>query len=52
MLVRDDAATIERSLASIAPHVSCCVIADAGSTDGACDIARRVLEAGRCPSRS
>ncbi len=49
MLVRDDAATIERSLASIVPHVSCCVIADAGSTDGSADIAKRVLEAAKVP---
>ncbi len=44
MLVRDDAALVERSLASIAPHVSCCVIVDAGSTDGSADAARRFLE--------
>ena len=42
--VRDDAALVERSLASIAPHVSCCVIVDAGSTDGSADAARRFLE--------
>lgn len=43
MIVRDEAARIERALASFAPHVDECVVLDTGSVD---DTVQRALAAG------
>lgn len=44
MIVKDEAAIIERALNAAAPHVGCYVICDTGSTDGTPEIIRRVFE--------
>jgi len=44
MIVKNEAAIIERCLASVAPIVSYYVIADTGSTDGTQDVIRRFMK--------
>jgi glycosyltransferase involved in cell wall biosynthesis len=44
MIVKDEAATIERTLASVRPHIDRYVIADTGSTDGTADVVRRAMD--------
>jgi glycosyltransferase involved in cell wall biosynthesis len=39
-IVKNEAAIIERCVASLLPHVDCAIIADTGSTDGTPDIVR------------
>jgi tetratricopeptide (TPR) repeat protein len=43
MIVRNEAAVIERCLRSVRPHVQGWAIADTGSTDGTQDIIRRMM---------
>ena len=40
MIVKNEAGNLERCLASVAPHISCWVIGDTGSTDGTQDLIR------------
>lgn len=40
MIVKDEVGNLERCLASVAPHISCWVIGDTGSTDGTQDLIR------------
>ncbi len=49
MIVKNETAIIERCLASVAPHISCYVIADTGSTDGTQDMIRRFFAARGIP---
>lgn len=49
MIVKNEAAILERCLASVAPHVACYVIADTGSTDGTQDLIRRFFAARGVP---
>lgn len=49
MIVKNEAAILERCLASAAPHISCYVIADTGSTDGTQDLIRRFFDARGIP---
>ncbi len=44
MIVKDEEAIIERALQAAAPHISCYVICDTGSTDGTVEIIRRVFD--------
>lgn len=44
MIVKDEAAIIERSLAAAAPWIDACAILDTGSTDGTPEVIRGVLE--------
>lgn len=41
MIVKNEAANIERCLRSVAPYIDCWVICDTGSTDGTQDFVRR-----------
>ena len=43
MIVKNEAAVIERCLRSVRPHVQCWAIADTGSDDGTQDIIRRMM---------
>ncbi|HSX62201.1 MAG TPA: glycosyltransferase [Tahibacter sp.] len=43
MIVKNEAAVIERCLRSVLPHIDSWAISDTGSTDGTQDIVRRVL---------
>lgn len=43
MIVKDEAAIIERALRAAAPHLACYVIADTGSTDDTVGIIERVM---------
>ena len=43
MIVRDEAAVIERCLASVRDHIDTWVICDTGSTDGTQDLVRTAL---------
>lgn len=49
MIVKDEAAIIERALEAAAPHIACYVICDTGSTDGTPDIIKRVFDAHQIP---
>ena len=49
MIVKNETAILERCLASVAPHISCYVIADTGSTDGTQDLIRRFFAARGIP---
>jgi tetratricopeptide (TPR) repeat protein len=49
MIVKNEATILERCLASVAPHISCYVIADTGSTDGTQDLIRRFFAARGVP---
>lgn len=40
MIVKNEVGNLERCLASVAPHISCWVIGDTGSTDGTQDLIR------------
>ena len=44
MIVKDELATIRRTLESALPYISCYVISDTGSTDGTPEIIRGVLK--------
>jgi tetratricopeptide (TPR) repeat protein len=44
MIVKDEAATLERTLASAKPFVDRWIVLDTGSTDGTQDLVRRVLD--------
>lgn len=44
LIVKNEAAVIERCLESVKPHISSWTIVDTGSTDGTQDIIRRVLD--------
>src|SRR5712671_786124 len=44
MIVKNEAARIERCLHSVLPHISSWAIVDTGSTDGTQDIVFRVLQ--------
>jgi len=44
MIVKDEARTLERTLASIKPHIDRWVILDTGSTDGTQDVIRKAME--------
>jgi glycosyltransferase involved in cell wall biosynthesis len=43
MIVKNEAAVIERCLASVRPHVNAWAIADTGSSDGTQDLVRRAM---------
>ena len=43
MIVRDEAAVIERCLRSARPYIQAWAVSDTGSSDGTQDIVRRVL---------
>src|SRR5690349_10675613 len=45
MIVKDEAAIIERALEAAAPHIGCYVICDTGSTDGTPDLIKRIFDA-------
>ncbi len=49
MIVKDEAAIIERALQAAAPHIACYVICDTGSTDDTVGIIRRTFEAHGVP---
>lgn len=49
MIVKNEAAIIERCLVSVADHISCYVIADTGSTDGTQDKIRNFFDARNIP---
>lgn len=49
MIVKDEAAIIERCLDSVAPHVACYVICDTGSSDGTPEIIERTMAAHGVP---
>lgn len=49
MIVKNEAAIIERCLASVAPHIGCYCIADTGSTDDTMGIIRRFFDARGIP---
>ncbi|HUG62869.1 MAG TPA: hypothetical protein VMP03_13550 [Methylomirabilota bacterium] len=51
MIVRNDAATLRRSLESTAGAIDAWVIADAGSTDGSAEIVREVFAARGVPGQ-
>jgi glycosyltransferase involved in cell wall biosynthesis len=44
MIVKDEAAVIERCLATIRPHIDHWTIVDSGSTDGTQKIIRAILD--------
>jgi hypothetical protein len=49
MIVKNEAANLERCLAAIAPHISCWVIGDTGSTDGTQEFIRAFFAARNIP---
>src|ERR1700730_16586550 len=49
MIVKNEAANLERCLAAVAPHISCWVIGDTGSTDGTQDFIRTFFAARNIP---
>jgi glycosyltransferase involved in cell wall biosynthesis len=44
MIVKDEAAIIERCLDSVAPHIACYVVCDTGSSDGTPEIIRARMD--------
>ena len=44
MIVRNEEKILERSLRSAAPYISAYAILDTGSTDGTCDLIKRVMD--------
>jgi glycosyltransferase involved in cell wall biosynthesis len=48
-IVKNESARILRMLESVAPHISCYVIADTGSTDGTPDMIKKFFEAAHIP---
>lgn len=53
MIVKDESATLERTLRSVKPHIDRFVVMDTGSTDGTQDLVRRVMDGvpGEVPER-
>jgi tetratricopeptide (TPR) repeat protein len=49
MIVKNETANLERCLAAVAPHISCWVIGDTGSTDGTQDFIRSFFAACNIP---
>jgi Glycosyl transferase family 2 len=49
MIVKNETTNLERCLAAVAPHISCWVIADTGSTDGTQDFIRSFFAARNIP---
>jgi glycosyltransferase involved in cell wall biosynthesis len=49
MIVKNEMANLERCLAAVAPHISCWVIVDTGSTDGTRDFVRSFFAARNIP---
>jgi hypothetical protein len=49
MIVKNETANLERCLASVAPHISCWVIGDTGSTDGTPEFIRTFFAARNIP---
>ena len=49
MIVKNEAAIIDRCLAAAAPHIDCYVICDTGSTDDTVERIRRFFDARGIP---